>query len=182
MRFKSIAFDSHWDGVVERFAPICADIVVDRLGDWGTIPLEIIEPLENHLHTKLGVNASFDLLSGQISLHPYMDGDLGTTLEKLTHEMVHGALSQFPQEDEFYDEGYVDYSVLILSRTGLYREFGKSMERAARYNLSHRAQLAKGEDTYHHRRWAGARHAHHRYGDQILNVLKDKKTDRDFNW
>jgi len=181
-KFRSHVFGNDWDAWVELWAPKVYGFVRSSLGEYGTEPLPDILPMADADHAA-GANASFNMATGQITLHPYMSHDPGTTLEKLTHEMVHGSLSKFPDSGEFFDEGVVDHSVLVLSKSTYWGEHQPAMERAAQYNLTMRCTRAYSTRTeYDRQRWMGGICSQYMYGDSVVAAFRQKKLSGDFSW
>jgi hypothetical protein len=130
-----------------------------------------------------GATASFDLSSGQVSLCPSVEGNPGQILEKMTHELVHGAYAQFPSDDEFYDEGFVDFSTWTLVHAPIYGEYRQQAIDAAAFNIKMRRERAATTNTdYDRKRWAGGCYASMFLGPMILHRMKMKKVEGDFTW
>ena len=130
----------------------------------------------------VGATASFNLSTGQIMLDSIIEGDPGKTLEKITHELIHGSLANFP-DDPFYDEGYVDYTTWVLSHAPIWREHQAAMKVAAEYNISERRRRAfLDQNDYDRKRWAGGTFAMLARGPYIVSILRMKKLEGDFTW
>jgi hypothetical protein len=171
------AFVVHWAGKIKPFLELV-------LGPYGTEPASRILPLRAIVVGNVAPSASFDMVTGQIELTPSMEGDPGRTLEKLTHEMLHGSLSRFPSDDEFYDEGFVDLSTLLLSQASIYGELGPLMEKSARGNLVRRIKsgMQPNANPYDRRRACGAIHAKLTYGAGLIQHLRTQKMNGTFEW
>lgn len=180
--FKCSVFNSDWDRFVEQWAPTIYSFLLEALGPFGTEPLPTILRMADGMHMS-GATASFDMVSGQIHLCSSVEGNPGQTLEKLTHEMVHGSLSQFPSVDPFYDEGYVDFSTWVLAHAPVYEPYRQQMIDAAGFNIKMRRERAmKDLSDYDRKRWAGGTFAHFAFGPMILHKLRMKKAEGDFTW
>lgn len=177
-------FRPDWNLFVESWAAKIHPMLLDVLGPYGTEPHPHILPLNVMALGKVAPSASFDMDSGQIQLTPAMEGDAGRTLEKLTHEMVHGSLANFPSEDEFFDEGFVDFSVLLLSEQPVYGDLGPLMKRSAQQNLARRIKMgmAPNATRYDFRRASGAIHAKLTYGHGLIEHLRNQKLNQTFEW
>ena len=180
--FKSLVFggDEHWDHWIEEWAPKIYTFVKGALGSFGREPLGVIHPLDDGLHAA-GATASFDLGTGLIQLDRSVENQPGVTLEKLTHEMLHGSYAEFPQNDPYYDEGYVDYSTWVLAHAPVWGRYRDDMIRAAEVNISNRENRALQTQTdYDAKRWAGGVFASMAFGPNIIARLRAKKEQRDF--
>jgi hypothetical protein len=181
-KFVCKVFNSDWDRFVETWTPKIYNYLLGALGPFGTEPKSTILPLSDGMHMS-GATASFHMLNGQVHLCPSVEGNPGQTLEKLTHEFVHGSYSQFPIEDVFYDEGYVDFSVWVLAHSPTYGEYRQQTIDAAAYNIKMRRERAmKNLSDYDRKRWAGGVFASMFYGPMILSHMKMKKAEGDFTW
>jgi hypothetical protein len=181
-KFKCLAFNSDWNKFVEEWAPKVHNYLLGALGPFGTEPLPTILPMSDGMHMS-GATASFDMVSGQVRLCSSVDGNPGQTLEKLTHEFVHGSYSQFPSEDVFYDEGMVDYSTWLLAHAPIFGEYRQQMIDAAAYNIKMRRERAKTTNTdYDRKRWAGGCFASMFLGPQLIHRMKMKKAEGDYTW
>lgn len=157
--------------------------VADALGPYGTEPRQEILALSDGFHMACA-NASFDLASGQIRLGTHLVNQPGVTLEKLTHEMIHGSLADFPNdEDGFYTEGYVDYSTWVLAHAPIWEPYRQEMIQAAADNIRTRREraLRTGND-YDRKRWAGGLFAMTAYGPYIIAMLRQKKAEGNLTW
>lgn len=180
--FTSQVFGGPWDAFVERWAPVVHAFVEGALGPYGTEPGQNILPLDDADHAS-GATASFQPGSGQVRLSTVTAGLPGMTLEKLTHEMIHGSLSQFPEGDPFYEEGFVDFSTWLLAHAPVWGEHRQSMIDAAAYNIGQRRDRAmKGVSDYDRKRWAGGTYAMLAHGPWLIARLKMKKAELDFTW
>lgn len=182
MEFKCFVFNSPWDQFVERWMPVLHSFVAEALGPYGTEPLPTILKLADGAHMS-GATASFNMGTGQIHISTSVEDNPGQTLEKLTHELVHGALSKFPSVDPFYDEGYVDYSTWVLSHAPIYGVLQPLVTSAADFNIKMRRERALRDlSDYDRKRWAGGTFAHFAFGPMILHKLRMKKAEGDFTW
>jgi hypothetical protein len=131
-----------------------------------------------------GANASFNIQTGQIRLGRHVEGNPGMTLEKLTHEMIHGSLAQFPEGDVFFEEGTVDYSVYVLAHAPIWGRYRDQMIEAAAYNIECRRERAQHEesDEYDRKRWAGGLFTSTLYGPRIITRLLRKKIVGNLTW
>lgn len=181
-RFTSRVFGGPWDAFVEAWAPKIHAFVLGALGPYGTEPKDVILPLADPDHAS-GATASFQPGSGQVRLSPVAKDLPGMTLEKLTHEFLHGSLAQFPEGDPFYEEGYVDYSVWVLAHAPVWGEHREAMIQAAAYNIAQRRDRAmKGISDWDRKRWAGGTYAMLAKGPWIIAELKMKKAEGTFTW
>lgn len=181
-RFTCKVFNSEWDTFVEGWAAKIYSYLFETLGPFGTEPLPNILPLSDGMHMS-GATASFNMGTGQIHLCPSVEGNPGQTLEKMTHEMVHGSLSKFPSEDPFYDEGYVDFSTWVLAHAPVYGKYRQQAIDAAAYNIKMRRERAmRNLSDYDRKRWAGGCFASMFYGPMILHKIKMKKAEGDYTW
>lgn len=174
---------NEWDQFIEKWASICYWFVGEAFAGFHTEPLPEILPLTDPLHSS-GANASFDIVSGQIRLSPsIVEHKPGITLEKLTHEMTHGALAGFPEGDPFYEEGFTDYSVWIMAHAPVWNPWGKDMIEAAAFNIKCRRDRAmKSQSDYDRKRWAGGLFASTALGPWIITHLKMKKLEGNLTW
>lgn len=181
-KFECVAFGSDWDGFVASWMPILHSFVAEALGPYGREPLPIVLRMEDGMHMS-GATASFNLGTGQIHICQSVEGNPGQTLEKLTHELVHGALAQFPSNDVFYDEGFVDYSTWVLAHAPIYGELRERTIAAAAFNIKLRRERAmKDLSDYDRKRWAGGTFASFALGPMLLHKLRMKKAEGDFTW
>lgn len=182
MAFECDIFDQNTNDFVELWAPRIFSFVSTVFGGYGTFPQARILPMEEGFHAS-GANASFNIVSGQIQLASTLAGKPGVLLEKLTHEMTHGALSEFPEGDSFYEEGFVDYSVWLMSHAPVWGEYREAMIQAAADNIRVRREraLTTGTD-YDRKRWAGGVYAMTAYGPYLLATLRMRKLEGQFTW
>lgn len=173
---------SHWDLFIEHWASVCYTFVQQALGPYAIEPLLTIEPLTDGDHSA-GANASFQS-NGQIRLHPsVVEKNPGATLEKLTHELTHAALADFPEGDPFYEEGFVDFGVWVMSHASIWGEFREDMKRAANFNIECRRDKAlKDLSDYDRKRWAGGLFCSLTHGPWIISRLKTRKIEGNFTW
>ncbi len=173
---------SQWDRFIEGWAPRIYSFVQQTLGPYGTEPYFTINPMAAGMHMS-GATASFDLGTGQITLCPSTEGNAGRILEKLTHEMTHGAVALFPQTDPFYDEGWIDYSVWCMAHAPFWGQHQEAMLREAAYNIACRRERAyQGLSDYDRKRWAGGVYASMVHGPMILARLRMRKAEGNFTW
>lgn len=171
-----------WNQFVETWLPNIYTFVAHALGPYGTQPLPEIMKLPDGMHMS-GATASFDMMSGQVRICTSVEGNPGQTLEKLTHEFVHGSLSMFPSNDCFYDEGFVDYSTWVLAHAPVYEPHRQAMIDAAAFNIKMRRERAmKNLSDYDRKRWAGGTFASLCLGPMVLHRLRMKKAEGDFTW
>jgi len=171
-----------WNHFVNEWAPTIYTFVQAALGPYGTQPLPDILPLEEGM-VAAGANASFNIQTGQIRLGRHVEGNAGMTLEKLTHEMIHGSLALFPEGDAFYEEGFVDYSVYVLAHAPIWRRYRNQMIEAAAYNIECRRDRAMRElSDWDRKRWAGGVFASLARGPHIISGLRSKKAEGNFTW
>lgn len=180
--FQCRVFNSDWDRFVETWMPILYTLVAEALGPYGTEPLPVLKKLPDGMHLS-GATASFDMGTGQVSICSSVEGNPGQTLEKLTHELIHGALSQFPSVDPFYDEGAVDFSTWVMAHAPAYGEFQQQTVAAADFNIRMRRERAYRDlSDYDRKRWAGGVFFSVVHGPMILHKLRMKKAEGDFTW
>lgn len=182
-KFTCKVFKSpEWNTFVEAWAPRIHAFVEQALGPYGTEPLPDIHALEPGMHIS-GATASFDMMSGQVSICPSVEGKAGQTLEKLTHEFTHGSLSQFPEGDPFYEEGFVDYSTWVMSHAPYWGENRELMIQAAEFNIEHRRERAFHDlSDYERKRWAGGLYAMLVRGPYLLSGLRLRKLEGNYTW
>lgn len=174
--------DPTWNAFVEQWAPIIYTFVEQALGPYGTEPRTEILALETGMHAA-GATASFDMISGQVSLCKSVQGKPGQTLEKLTHEFTHGSLSQFPEGDPFYEESQVDFATWIMAHAPVWGAHREDMIAAAEFNIEHRRERAFTTGTdYDRKRWAGGVHVMFAYGPYLIGRLRNKKLAGEFSW
>jgi hypothetical protein len=181
-KFKSLVFNSDWDKFVEEWTPKIYQYLIGALGPFGREPLPTILPMSDGPHMS-GATASFNMDTGQVRLCPSVEGNPGQTLEKLTHEFTHGSYALFPSSDEFYDEGYVDFSTWVLVHAPIYGEYRQQAIDAAAYNIKMRRERAmKNLSNYDRKRWAGGCFASMFLGPMILHRMRMKKAEGDYTW
>ena len=182
-RFSCTICGNEWDRFIEDWAAKCYDFVAQALGPYQKEPLPEILAIDEAYHAS-GVNASFAPGTGQISLVPsIVCWDPGTTLEKLTHELIHASLNDFPEGDPFYEEGQVDFSVWVLAHAPIWAGHRDQMIEAAEFNIKCRRDRAlKTETDYDRKRWAGGIYASMAYGPHIIARLRQKKMEGDLTW
>lgn len=174
--------DPQWNAFVEQWAPTIHGFVQNALGPYGREPHGVIVPLSDAAHAAWAT-ASFNPATGQVCLSDATAGNPGQILEKLTHEMVHGSLNDFPEGDPFYEEGQVDYSVWVLAHAPVWGEHREAMIQAAEYNIAQRRERAFSTGTdYDRKRWAGGVYAMYAKGPFIIASLRSKKQEGDFSW
>ncbi len=174
--------DPAWNLFVEEWAPIIHAFVEQALGPYGTEPRSEILGLEPGMHIS-GATASFDMMSGQARICQSVQGKPGQTLEKLTHEFTHGSLSQFPDGDPFYEEGFVDFGTWVMSHAPIWEPHRKDMIAAAEFNIEHRRERAFHDlSDYERKRWAGGLYASLVRGPYLLSGLRMKKLENNFTW
>lgn len=180
--FRCQVFGGPWDGFVEQWAPIVHAFVLGALGPYGTEPAETILGLNEADHAS-GATASFQPGTGQVRICSTVAGRPGQTLEKLTHEFIHGSLADFPEGDPFYEEGMVDYSTWLLAHAPVWGEHRLAMIDAAAYNIAQRRDRAmKGVSDYDKKRWAGGTYAMLAKGPWAVAELKMKKAEGIYVW
>lgn len=174
-------FSPEWNEFVEFWAPKIHAFVEEAFAGFYTEPLPEILELSEAFHAA-GANASFNMASGQIHLGTHIENLPGVTLEKLTHEMIHGALAGFP-DDVFYDEGTVDYSTWIVAHAPYWGVHREAMIKAAADNIRNRRDraLTTGSD-YDRKRWAGGVWAMTNYGPNVVAAMRQKKLENNRTW
>lgn len=182
-RFRSTICDGPWDMFIEQWAPVCYTFVAQALGPYAVEPLPNILALHDGAHSG-GANASFQPSNGQIRLSAsVVDGQPGITLEKLTHELTHAALADFPEGDMFYEEGFVDYSVWVMAHAPIWGRYQADMVKAADFNIRCRRDRAlKDLCDYDRKRWAGGLFCSLTHGPWILSRLKIRKAEGNLSW
>jgi hypothetical protein len=181
--FTSKICGNEWDRFIEEWAPKCYAFVAQALGPYAVQPKPEILGISDGAHSS-GVNASFQPDNGQICLAgSVVDGRPGTTLEKLTHELVHASLAEFPEGDPFYEEGFVDYSVWVMAHAPIWGEHREAMVEAAAFNIACRRDRAmKDTSDYDRKRWAGGVFCSFAHGPWIITRLRTRKTEGNFSW
>lgn len=181
-KFQCAVFGPEWNQFVEAWLPRIYSFLQEALGPFGREPLPTVLPLPEGMHMS-GATASFNMMTGQIQICSSVEGNPGQTLEKLTHELVHGSLAAFPSVDPFYDEGYVDFSTWVLAHAPVYAELRSQVIDAAAYNIKMRRERAMRDlSDYDRKRWAGGTFASVCLGPMILHKLRMAKADGNFNW
>lgn len=181
-RFVCRIFNSPWDQFVESWSPVIYDFVGHALGPYGKDPLPEIRKMHDGDHSA-GATASFSPDTGQISLSSSVEGKPGQTLEKLTHEMTHGSLADFPEGDPFYEEAQVDYSVWVMAHAPVWGEHRQAMIEAAAFNIKMRRERAfTSASDWDRKRWAGGVYASFAYGPFIVARLRHKKMEGNLTW
>jgi len=179
-KFRCTIFDPRWNSFVESWAPRIYRFVEQALGPYGTTVDGVIEEIDCGSYMA-GANASFDLDSGKIKLSLPLEGNSGRTLEKMCHEMVHASLAKFPQNDPFYDEGFVDFTVFILGHADIWHPY--DMLGAAAENIETRKKRAMlDQSDYDRKRWAGGLFASVSRGPWIVETLKMRKAEGNYQW
>jgi hypothetical protein len=167
---------------VEHWAPKIHAFVLNCFGPYGKEPLPEILKIEDGFHIA-GATASFDPGTGRIRLATSVSTNPGQILEKLTHEMTHAALANFPDDDGFHTEGYVDYSVWIMAHAPVWGEQQAAMIQAASDNIRNRRERAlRGGSDWDKKRWAGGFYASVAYGPYTVARLRQKKVEGDLTW
>lgn len=181
--FRCEAFQSpEWNAFTEAWAPRIYGFLVEALGPMGKEPQPLIRPMSAG-HHMAWATASFQPDNGQICLSDSIEGLPGQTLEKLTHEMVHASLAQFPEGDPFYEEGFVDYSVWVMAHAPVWGPHREAMIDAAAYNIAQRRERAmKQLSDWDVKRWAGGMYANLCHGPFIISRLKMRKLEGTLEW
>lgn len=182
-KFTSSICGSDWDRFIELWAPKCYTFVAQALGPYAREPQCQILGIHDGAHSS-GVNASFQPDNGQIRLAAsVIENQPGTTLEKLTHELVHASLAAFPEGDPFYEEGFVDYSVWVMAHAPIWGEYQEDMVRAAAFNIECRRDRAMRDlADYDRKRWAGGTFCAFAHGPWIVARLRTRKTEGNLTW
>lgn len=180
--FTCEIFGEPWNQFVELWAPRIYGFLGHALGPFGKDPKRTIEILPDGQHSA-GATASFDPGTGQIRLSSSVEGKPGQTLEKLTHEMTHASLDQFPEGDPFYEEGFVDYSVWVMSHAPIWEPYREEMIKAAAFNIAVRRERAMLDlSDYDRKRWAGGLYASLSRGPFIIASLRHRKIENNLTW
>jgi len=182
-RFTTQICGNAWDQFISEQAGKCYNFVSHALGSYAQEPMPEILGIHDAAHTA-GVNASFAPATGQIRLSASVCQDRpGTTLEKLTHELVHASLADFPEGDEFYEEGFVDYSVWVMAHAPIWGEHQQDMIKAAEFNIECRRDRAlRDTSDYDRKRWAGGLFCSFAHGPWILARLRSRKVEGNLTW
>lgn len=164
--FKSLVFSSPTaNAFLERWAEVSYMAIHRVLGDFQTEPLAVLLPLEEFMKAE-GATASFETGKGQIRISADIERQPGAILEKITHELIHGSLDKMPAGDEFFEEGFVDYSTFLMAHLPVWGRYGQAMKDAAIFNIQKRKPT---------RRWAGGFYASRKYGKNLLSHLREAK-------
>ncbi len=182
-KFTTKICSPEWNRFIEEWAPRCYTFVAHALGPYATQPLPEILSIHDGAHSG-GANASFQMDNGQVRLSPsIVEGKPGITLEKITHEFLHASLAAFPEGDPFYEEGFVDYSVWVVSHAPIWGRYQKDMTDAAAFNIACRRDRAmKDLSDYDRKRWAGGLFCSITHGPWIVSRLKMRKDAGDLQW
>lgn len=181
--FSTSICSPEWNRFIMEWAPISARFVEEALAGFQKQPLREIKAISAADHAA-GANASFQPSTGQVCLSPsYVEGKPGTTLEKLTHEFVHAALNDFPEGEEFFEEGAADHSTWVLAHAPIWGAHREDMIEAARFNIAMRQERAfRTQSEYDRKRWAGGLCSSLLYGPWIVARLRNKKLAGDLTW
>ena len=183
-RFTSQVFEQGdpWNGFIELWAPRIYNFLGNALGPFGKEPLPDIHMLPDGAHSA-GATASFSPDSGQIHICQSVKDKPGQTLEKLTHEMTHASLAQFPEGDAFSEEGYVDYSVWVMAHAPVWEPYRDDMIKAASFNIEVRRERAMLDlSDWDRKRWAGGLFASLSKGPFIVASLRQRKLENNYTW
>lgn len=181
-KYQCEVFGSEWNTFVESWLPRIHTFLVEALGPFGREPLSRVLPLSEGMHMS-GATASFDMMTGQVSICSSVEGNPGQTLEKLTHELVHGSYALFPSVDPFYDEGYVDFSTWVLAHAPVYGDLRSQVIDAAAFNIKMRRERAmRNLSDYDRKRWAGGVFASLSMGPMLLHKMRMSKAEGNYNW
>ena len=180
--FTCNAFTPEWNAFVSTWAAKAYAFVWHALGPYGKEPLPEIIKMADGFHSS-GATASFNPSTGQITLSEVVVGNPGQTMEKLTHELIHASLAQFPEGDIFYEESQTDYSTWIMAHAPYWEPYRDAMLEAATINIATRRERAFTTHTdYDCKRWAGGLYASMAYGPFIIARLRMKKEAEDYTW
>lgn len=182
-RFQCRIFGDEWDNFIEQWASRAYVFLLHALGPFQKEPLPEILGISDGAHSA-GVNASFTPMTGQIRLSAStLRGQPGTILEKITHELVHASLADFPEGDPFYEEGFVDFSVWVMSHAPAWEPYRKQMIEAAAFNIECRRDRAlRDTSDYDRKRWAGGLFCSAMHGPWIVARLRARKTEGNLTW
>ncbi len=181
-RFTCKIFNSPWDQFVELWAPRIYRFVGQALGPYGKEPLPNIEGLSEGEHMA-GATASFQPDTGQVRLSTSVEGKPGQTLEKLTHEFMHGSLALFPEGDAFYEEGACDYGTWVMAHAPHWEPYRDNMIEAAAFNIRMRRERAMMDmSDWDRKRWAGGLFFSLSRGPLFIASLAMKKRENNFTW
>lgn len=181
--FTSKVCENEWDGFIEKWATVCYAFVAEALGPYAREPLRTILTISDGAHSG-GANASFEPNTGQIRLSPsVVQGKPGITLEKLTHELMHASLNDFPAGDPFYEESVCDYGTWVMAHAPIWGIHQKAMIEAASFNIKCRRDRALRDlSDYDRKRWAGGLYCSTMHGPWIVAKLKARKLEGDLRW
>lgn len=181
--FTSSVCGSQWDLFIASWMNKSYIFVEQSLGAYQKQPKKHVLPLHDSKYTS-GVNACYNPSDGQIRLSRLaVEGESGVTLEKITHELIHASLSDFPEGDPFYEEGAVDYMVLVMAHSPFWEPYRSAMVTAARRNLELRRDRAlKTRTDYTAKRWYGACFMAETYGPWIVERFREKKLTGELVW
>jgi len=181
--FTSHVCRTPWDDFIQKWAPVCYAFVAEALGPYAVEPLRTILTISDGAHSG-GANASFEPGTGQIRLCPsIVEGKPGITLEKLTHELMHASLNDFPAGDPFYEESVVDYGTWTLAHAPIWGMYRESMIKAAAFNIACRRDRAMRDlSDYDRKRWAGGVFCSAMHGPWIIAKLKMRKQEGNYQW
>ena len=181
--FSCDVFGSEWDQFVDHWAPKIHSFVFTALGPYGKSPAPVILPIEDGFHIA-GANASFSPATGQICLGAHMEGQPGVTLEKLTHEMIHASLAEFPDDgDPFYHEGVADYGTWVMAHAPYWGCYREAMIKAAADNIRNRRErMLRTDNDYDRKRWAGGIFMATAYGPYVITRYRQRKLDHNLTW
>lgn len=182
-KFSCNICGNEWDRFIEEWAARCYAFVAHALGPYAKEPMTEILEIPDGAHSG-GANASFQPDNGQIRLSAsVVQGNPGITLEKLTHELTHASLADFPEGDPFYEEGFVDYSVWVMAHAPAWEPYRDQMIDAAAFNIECRRDRAmKDLSDYDRKRWAGGIFCSLTHGPWIVSRLKMRKADGNLTW
>jgi hypothetical protein len=183
MQFEANVCGNEWDRFIEQAAGMCFTFIQDCLGPFQRMPRPVILTIEDGFHSA-GANASFEPGTGQVRLcADYIQGRPGTTLEKVCHELTHASLNDFPEGDPFYEEGFVDYSVWVMSHAPWWGDDRESMIQAAAHNIAMRRDKATRDlSDYDRKRWAGGLFCSTVHGPWVLSKLRMAKAEGNLQW
>ena len=175
-----------WDRFIETWMGASYAFILEALGPYGVEPLREIHAVGDGHHAA-GANASYQPGVGQISLSPSVVlNKPGLTLEKITHELIHASLDGFPDgpnNDPFFEEGYVDYATWVVAHAPYWGEHRRAMIDAAAFNIKCRRDRAmRGLSEYDAKRWAGGVYCAQAYGPWIIAKLSFSKREGQLTW
>jgi len=183
MLFECHIFGNEWDDFVATWATKSYSFIRNTLGPFQKEPQPVILAVDDGHHSA-GANASFQPDNGQVRLCPdYVVGRAGTTLEKITHELTHANLNDFPEGDPFYEEGFIDFSVWVMAHAPVWEPFRQEMIDAAAHNIAARRDRAMLDlSDYDRKRWAGGLFCSTHHGPWILSKLMMRKAEGNLTW